>query len=211
MPFQSAFAQLFTQDVVIASVVFGLVVIALAGALVASRRRRRHGQPASQRTEANRVEAGYVAALAVIVAFLAVTGFAANARDFPGAAKPAATTVSVTGYQWCWRFAYPGSQRTVTGQCEGGKPPVLMVPVGQPVTFEVTSADVIHAFWLPAQRFKVNAYPGQVNTFTITFPKAGRWLGRCAEICGLYHFDMDFYLQAVPSAAFAAFLRTGTA
>jgi cytochrome c oxidase subunit 2 len=210
MPFQGSFAQLFTQDVTIASVVFGLVVIALASALVASWRRRRRDQPASSRAEANRVEFGYVAVLAVIVAFLVVTGFAANARDFPDPPKPAAT-VSVTGYQWCWRFAYPGTQRTVTGQCEDGRPPVLVVPAGKPVRFEVTSADVIHAFWLPAQRFKINAYPGQVNTFTITFPKTGRWLGRCAEICGLYHFDMDYYVQAVPSAAFTAFLRTGKA
>lgn len=209
MPFQSAFAQLFTQDVTIASVVFGLVVIALVGALVASWRRRRRGQPASRRAEANRVELGYAAVLAVVVAFLVVTGFMANARDFPDPPKPA-TIVSVTGYQWCWRFTYTGSQRTVTGQCEGGSPPVLVVPAGQPVKFEVTSADVIHAFWLPSQRFKVNAYPGQVNTFTITFPKAGRWLGRCAQLCGLYHYDMDYYVQAVPSAAFAAFLRTGT-
>ncbi len=209
MPFQSAFAQLFTQDVIIASVVFGLVVIALAGAVVASWRRRRRGQPASRRAEANRVELGYVAVLGVIVAFLVVTGFIANARDFPDPPQSAAT-VSVTGYQWCWRFAYAGSLRTVTGQCQGGTLPVLVVPAGQPVKFEVTSADVIHAFWLPAQRFKVNAYPGQVNTFTITFPKAGRWLGRCAQICGLFHYDMDFYVQAVPSAAFKAFLRTGT-
>jgi cytochrome c oxidase subunit 2 len=132
----------------------------------------------------------------------------ANARDFPDPPKPAAT-VQVTGYQWCWRFAYEGTPRTVTGQCEGGSPPVLVVPAGKPVRIDVTSADVIHAFWLPDQRFKINAYPGQVNTFTITFPKPGTWIGRCAQVCGLYHFDMDYYVQAVPAAAFATFLRTG--
>jgi cytochrome c oxidase subunit 2 len=208
MPFHSAFAQLLTQDVTIASVVFGLVVIVLAGALVASWRRRRRDQPASRRAEANRVELSYAAVLAVIVAFLVVTGFMANARDFPTRPKPAAT-VLVTGYQWCWRFSYAGSPRTVTGQCQGGSPPVLVVPAGQPVEFKVTSADVIHAFWLPSQRFKINAYPGQVNTFTITFPKPGKWIGRCAQLCGLYHYDMDYYVQAVPAAAFATFLETG--
>jgi cytochrome c oxidase subunit 2 len=214
VPFQGAFAQLFTQDSTIASVVFCLVAVALGGAIAASWRRRRRGRPASGRAEANPLELGYVTVLAGIVAFLVVTGFMANARDFPDPPRPA-VTVQVTGYQWCWRFAYqatqrPGTPRTVTGQCQDGAPPVLVVPAGQPVTFKVTSADVIHAFWLPDQRFKVNAYPGQVNTFTITFPKTGRWLGRCAQLCGLYHYNMDFYVQAVPPAAFAAFLQTGS-
>jgi cytochrome c oxidase subunit 2 len=209
VPFQGAFAQLFTQDTTIASVVFCLVVLALGGAIAASWWRRRRGRPASRRAGAKRVELGYVTVLVGIVAFLVVTGFMANARDFPDPTPPA-VTVQVTGYQWCWRFAYEGTQRTVTGQCQGGAPPVLVVPAGKPVTFRVTSADVIHAFWLPDQRFKVNAYPGQVNTFTITFQKTGRWLGRCAQLCGVYHYEMDFYVQAVRPAAFAAFLRTGS-
>jgi cytochrome c oxidase subunit 2 len=208
VPFQSAFAQLFTQDAMIAAVVFCLVVAALGGAVAASWRRRKRGQPASRRAEANRLEIGYVAVLAGIVVFLVVTGFMANARDFPDPPTPA-ITVRVIGYQWCWSFAYEGTERTVTGQCEGGRAPVMVVPAGKPVKLEVTSADVIHAFWLPAQRFKINAYPGQVNTFMITFPKPGKWIGRCAQLCGLYHFDMDFYVQAVPAATFTAFLRTG--
>jgi cytochrome c oxidase subunit 2 len=209
VPFRSAFAQLFTQDAIIASVVFCLVAAALGGAVVASRRRRGRGQPASPRTEANRVEIGYVAVLAGIVVFLVVTGFMANARDFPDPPKPA-ITVQVTGYQWCWRFAYQGTRAAVTGQCQGGSLPVLVVPAGEQVRLDVTSADVIHAFWVPYARYKMYAYPGRVNAFTITFPKVGRWTGRCAQLCGLYHFDMDFYVQAVPPAAFAAFLRKGS-
>ncbi len=153
MPFQGAFAQLFAQDATIASVVFCLVAVALGGAVAASRRRRQRGRPASRRAEANRLELGYVTLLAGIVAFVVVTGFMANAKDFPDPPKPA-VAVRVTGYQWCWRFTYegtaaPGTPRTVTGQCQGGAPPVLVVPAGAPVRFDVTSADVVHAFWLP--------------------------------------------------------------
>jgi cytochrome c oxidase subunit 2 len=213
VPFQGAFAQLFAQDTTIASVVFCLVVVSLGGAIAASRWRRRRGRPASRRAEANRLELGYVALLAGIVVFLVVTGFMANARDFPDPPKPA-VTVRVTGYQWCWRFAYAGTQAsgtpvTVTGQCQAGTPPALVVPAGEPVQFNVTSADVVHAFWLPQQRLKVNAYPGQVNRFTVTFPQAGQWTGRCAQLCGIYHYDMDFTVKAVPPAAFSDFLRTG--
>lgn len=209
MPFREAFAQLFRQNTTIASVVFGLVVLALGGAIAASWWRRKQGRPAARRAGATRLELGYVTVLAGIVAFLVVTGFMANARDFPDPPRPAAT-VQVTGYQWCWRFAYQGTPRSVSGQCQGGAPPVLVVPAGKPVMFKVTSADVIHAFWLPDQRFKISAYPGQVNTFTITYPKAGQWLGQCAQLCGIYHYEMDFYVRAVPPAAFTAFLRTGT-
>lgn len=206
MPFQNAFAQLFTQNAAIASVVFCLVVAALGGAVLLSRRRRRQGRPPSRRATADRLEIGYATLLVAIVAFLVATGFMANARDFadPGPA----VAVRVTGYQWCWRFAYEGTQVTVDGQCVGGKPPVLVVPAGEPVRFDVTSADVLHAFWVPYLRAKMYAYPGHTNSFTVTVPRPGQWVGRCAQLCGLYHYDMDFYIRAVPPAVFRTFLRT---
>jgi cytochrome c oxidase subunit 2 len=207
VPFRSAFAQLFTQDTIIASVVFGLVVLAMAVALALGWRRRRRGQPASRRAEANRLEIGYVSVLAIVVAFLVTTGFMANARDFSDP-RPA-VAVRVTGYQWCWRFDYEGTPVTVDGQCQGGRPPVLVVPAGEPVRLDVTSADVVHAFWVPYLRVKTYAYPDHTGSFTVTIPRPGQWIGRCAQLCGLYHYDMDFYVRAVTPAAFRTFLRTG--
>jgi cytochrome c oxidase subunit 2 len=211
MPFEGAFSSLFTQDVTIAWVVFGLVLAVMAAAILRSWRRGRKGAPPSRRAEANRVELGYLGVLIGMMIFLVITGFAANGKDFPDPPKPA-VRVLVTGYQWCWRFQYTGTPRTMSGQCQGDDPaalPVLVVPVGQPVLLDVTSVDVIHAVWVPQWKFKLYAYPGHVQGLTVTIPRAGEWIGRCAQLCGLYHFQMDFWLRAVPPATYRTFLRTG--
>jgi cytochrome c oxidase subunit 2 len=49
---------------------------------------------------------------------------------------------------------------------------------------------------VPYLRTKMYAYPGHVNRLTVTLPHTGRRIGRCAQLCGLYHYQMDFYLQA---------------
>jgi cytochrome c oxidase subunit II len=205
MPFRGAFSQLFTQDTSIAAAVFLLVTAVLGAAVLVSRRRRRRGQGPSQRAEANRLEIGYVALLAAIVVFLVASSFRSNAREFPDP-KPA-VRVQVTAFQWCWRFRYEGQPVTVTGQCQGGSFPTLVLPADEPVELDVTSVDVVHAFWLPYLRFKMNAYPGHVNAFTTTLTQTGRWLGRCAQLCGLYHYEMDFYVQVVSPDSFGRFLR----
>jgi len=66
---------------------------------------------------------------------------------------------------------------------------------------------VIHSFWVPALDFKVDAYPDHVNSFTFTL-RDGRWLGHCAQLCGLYHAEMLFRIQAVPPAAFDRWLHS---
>lgn len=206
MPFRSAFSQLFTQDTTIAAVVFVLVVIAMLGAMLLSRRRRKRGQDPSHRATADRLEIGYVLALAGMVVFLVISSLTANAKEFSDPAP--ALRVQVTAYQWCWRFHYEGQPVTVTGQCEGEALPTLVLPIGKPVELEVTSLDVVHAFWLPYLDFKMYAYPDHTSTFTVTLSRTGRWIGRCAQLCGLYHYEMDFYLQAVSPAAFNQFLRS---
>jgi cytochrome c oxidase subunit 2 len=211
MPFRGAFASLFAQNTTIAWVVFGLVFAALAAAIVRSWYLGRQGKEPSRRASASRVEIGYAAALAGMVIFLVISSFTANARDYPDPPKPA-TAVKVTAYQWCWRFQYEGTTRTTDGQCQLGDPsalPVLVVPAGQPVRLDVTSADVIHAVWVPQWRFKLYAYPNHVGSLTVTIPRTGQWIGRCANLCGLDHFQMDFWLRSVPPATYRAFLRSG--
>jgi cytochrome c oxidase subunit 2 len=208
MPFRSQFSWLFAQNTTIAWVVFGLVIAGMAVSVLLSWRKRRRGEGPARRAAANRLEAGYVLGLFGMAIFLVVSSFVANARDFPDPPKPAAR-IQVLGYQWCWQFHYAGYPVTMTGECQAGRLPVLVVPAGEPVVLDVTSSDVIHAFWVSYLRFKTYAYPGHTNTFTVTVPKPGRWIGRCAQLCGLYHFNMDFWLQAVPPATFDRFLRSG--
>jgi cytochrome c oxidase subunit 2 len=209
VPFQSAFSQLFTQDTIIAWVVFGLVIVAMTGAMGYSWYRGKRGKGPLRLAEANKLELGYVGALAGMVVFLVISSFSANAKDYPDPPK-SAVTVAVTGYQWCWSFHYEGTPVTATGQCQGlANLPVLVVPVGEPVRLDLTSSDVIHAVWMPQWGFKLYAYPGHVNSATLTIPRAGKWMNPCAQLCGLYHYEMDFWLQAVSPSAFTSYLRTG--
>jgi cytochrome c oxidase subunit 2 len=209
VPFESAFSQLFTQNTIIAWVVFGLVVLFMTGAMGYGWYRRKQGRGPLKLAEANKLEFGYVGALVGMVVFLVISSFSANAKDYPDPPKPA-VSVTVTGFQWCWRFHYEGTSLTTTGQCQGLRNlPVLVVPVGQPVRLDVTSTDVIHAVWMPDWRFKLYAYPGHVASATLTIPRAGKWINRCAQLCGLDHYEMWFWLEAVPPSAFQSYLRTG--
>jgi heme/copper-type cytochrome/quinol oxidase subunit 2 len=206
VPFRQAFGWLFAQDTTIAWVVFGLVVAALTVAILLSWWRRRTGKAPARQSTANRIELSYLAALTGMAIFLVISSFAANGQDFPSDPDPA-MRVDVTAFQWCWQFHYAAQPVTVTAPCQGGAIPTLVLPAGRPVELDVTSTDVIHAFWVPYLRTKMYAYPGHVNRLTVTLTSDGRWIGRCGLLCGLYHYEMDFWLQAVPAPEFDHWLR----
>jgi len=196
------FDHTFRVEVVIALVVFGLVALVFLGSILRSFTKR--GQTASQKTSHNKTETLYVSIVAAVAAFLVVFSFTQNTSPHT---KPA-MTVKVTGFQWCWRFDYVGTGTSVTANCVDGHLPTLVLPTGEPIAFQVTSADVIHSMWIPYLRFKLFAYPDYVNTFETTLPKTGTWEGECAEFCGQYHFAMHFDLRAVTPAQFRSWLAS---
>jgi cytochrome c oxidase subunit 2 len=128
--------------------------------------------------------------------------------------KNPAVTVDVLGFQWSWQFSYPqykvtstGTPVTATGNMYGQGPlPVLEIPAGETVQFNLTSQDVIHAFWVPQFLFKRDVIPGHPNHFTITATKTGTFLGHCSELCGLYHSKMLFTLKVVSPQQFQAYI-----
>jgi cytochrome c oxidase subunit 2 len=121
-------------------------------------------------------------------------------------AKPA-VTVDVTGFQWSWEFQYPQYGVTDDGYMWGeGQLPVLEIPVGEVVRFNLTSTDVVHAFWVPEFLFKRDVIPGRPNQFQITATKTGTFTGHCSELCGLYHSRMLFTLKIVTPAQFQQFI-----
>ncbi len=69
-------------------------------------------------------------------------------------------------------------------------PARLTIPVGSKVTFYVTSADVVHGFFIPETDINMMAVPGWVNQETHTFTHAGEYLFICHEYCGIDHQDM---------------------
>jgi cytochrome c oxidase subunit II len=118
-----------------------------------------------------------------------------------------AVTVNVVGFQWSWEFNYPQYGVTDDGyQWQSGPLPVLEIPEGENVRFNLTSPDVIHAFWVPEFLFKRDVIPGHPNHFQVTATTTGTYTGHCSELCGLYHSRMLFTLKVVTPTQFKSFM-----
>jgi cytochrome c oxidase subunit 2 len=92
----------------------------------------------------------------------------------------------------------------VTGNDE--TPPTFAVPADRTVRFTLRSRDVIHAFWIPEQRFKRDAFPNRTTQFDLDFDQTGMNGGVCAEFCGLRHAQMSFNVLALSQPDFEAWL-----
>jgi len=155
-----------------------------------------------------KIQATWITVSSVIVLCLAafgtyelVTPSAAGAGAGEGPSpiwKPNGTTlqVQVIAQQWRFTYRYP--------QFGGFETTALVLPVGEPVQFNVTSLDVIHSFWAYQLGVKADANPG-VNNIAYTTPlHTGSITVRCAELCGLWHGAMFNYGQVVSLSAFKA-------
>ena len=112
--------------------------------------------------------------------------------------------VEVLAHQWWWEFRYPevGPGKTITVANE------LVIPVGRTVIATLSSADVIHSFWVPKLAGKVDVIPGrQKNRIWFNAREPGEYYGWCAEFCGTQHAQMRFRVKAVPAAEFEAWVR----
>jgi cytochrome c oxidase subunit 2 len=121
--------------------------------------------------------------------------------------------VEVVAFKWNWQFNYRdgvGAEAETVASTLGTDDviPLLVVPTERKVRFEETSRDVIHSFWVPEMLFKRDVFPGNVrNSFEVTFDKEGRYVGRCAELCGSYHAFMQFELVVVSPQRFDQYLQ----
>ena len=126
-------------------------------------------------------------------------------------------TVEVVAFKWNWQFNYrdaPGAEAETVASNLGSSDviPLLVLPTGKKIRFEETSRDVIHSFWVPEMLFKRDVFPGNVrNSFEVTLDREGRYVGRCAELCGTYHAFMQFELVVVSPEKFDQFLAAKVA
>lgn len=117
-------------------------------------------------------------------------------------ARPAAEMrVKVVGQQFAWQFEYPGQDGKPVRSTE------LYLPVDRPVRFDITTKDVLHDFWVPQFRMKVDAVPGITTRYRVTPKRLGTYEAVCAELCGLGHAFMRAPVRVVSARAFGAWLR----
>jgi cytochrome c oxidase subunit 2 len=110
--------------------------------------------------------------------------------------------VNVTGQQFTWTFEYPGMG-------PGGsalKSDQLYLAKGRPVEFHVRTKDVIHDFWVPEFRLKIDAVPGLTTKYRVNPTRTGDYSVVCAELCGLGHATMRQGAHVLPAASFQAWV-----
>jgi cytochrome c oxidase subunit II len=115
--------------------------------------------------------------------------------------KPGQMTVKVEGQQFAWRYTYPRGP--------GGKPvstDELYLPEGRQIKFDVQAKDVLHDFWVPAFRVKIDAVPGITSHVEATPRRLGSYPVVCAELCGLGHSLMRSTVHVVSQSRFDAWL-----
>lgn len=109
-------------------------------------------------------------------------------------------TVNVTGRRWQWSYEYVGRGVQLLSKDE-----MLVLPNDSLIRFIVTAEDqdVVHSFWVPAFRMKIDAVPGLTTTVDITTNKVGHFNDdvnfrvQCAELCGLNHSLMFTRIEVV--------------
>jgi cytochrome c oxidase subunit 2 len=177
-----------------------IVMGALAAALFGTPRMRE--QLAARRTI---VGLGLVLPATTLLALFIYSAMSTRTL-LAGLDDPDRTVVKVTGEQWWWRVTYTtGSGRSFESANE------VHLPVGRPVVFELSSADVIHSFWIPALGGKMDMIPGRTTRLRLTAGRAGVWRGQCAEYCGGPHALMAFTVTAKTAQDYSAWLESQAA
>lgn len=184
-------------DITVIGIIFSLITIYL---LIRYRRKHKgqNGKPARLSTPA-------------AIAWALIPVFIFLADDFYLAAEgwslwndirrvpENAYEVKVEARMWSWHFTYPDGVETFNE---------LRVPVGTPVVVRMTSADVIHSFFIPDFKVKEDVMPGRI-TYVWFYPKEAReYLITCAEYCGVMHSGMKGTIIAMPKDEFNKWFET---
>jgi cytochrome c oxidase subunit II len=188
---------------IIASVpVFVLVTSVVLYSVVRFRMRRgeeeKDGPPIHGNT---RLEVIWTVIPAILMFSLCAYAYLVLADIEEGKAE-APMEVRVVGQQFTWTFYYPPEE-------EGGDEVAsnqLYVPVDTPVLFKVQTLDVLHSFWVPAWRQKIDAVPGIDTDFKVTPNRLGNYEIVCAELCGLGHSVMRQTARVVEQEEFDQWL-----
>lgn len=108
----------------------------------------------------------------------------------------------VVGHQWWWEVRYPASGAVTANE--------IHVPVGQKLRVRVSSADVIHSFWVPQLGPKMDMIPGHDNFVWLQADRPGIYEGACSEFCGDQHAWMRFTVIAESAPQYQSWLAHQT-
>jgi cytochrome c oxidase subunit 2 len=202
------------------------IVINLFVAYTLWRFRHRQGSRAAYQPENRKLERGLIALTTVGIVALLAPGLQVYARYVQPPED--AMLLEVLGLQWQWHYRFAGADgklgatdtRFVSAQNPYGLDPAdangrddvlvldpeVHLPMGKPIKVLLRSHDVLHDYFVPQFRARMNIVPGQVSWFWFTPTKAGRYEAMCAQLCGMGHPNMRGYVVVEDEAAFKAWL-----
>ena len=201
--------------VVIGVVVFGVMFFSM---LV---HRRSTGQQPAHFHESTTVEILWTLVPLIILVLMAIPATKTLIDIYD--ASEADVDIQITGYQWKWQYKYLGEDveffsnlstpaAQIANKDEKGEHYLLevdeplVIPAGKKVRFLITSADVIHAWWVPDLAVKKDAIPGFINESWTKVDKPGIYRGQCAELCGKDHGFMPVVVEVKSQEDYAAWL-----
>ena len=173
------------------------------GAASETRDEGRTPQRREIRSGLNWIYVGLAITFVVLVATFAGTMVTLEAATRPRGAS--SLTLDVIGHQWWWEVRYRDPTRPDLAFTTANE---VHLPLGVPVRVRLSTADVIHSFWLPQIAGKTDLIPGQVNEMWVEAREPGTSRGMCGEYCGLQHATMALAVTAEPRASFERWIRS---
>jgi cytochrome c oxidase subunit II len=215
-PQATAMREFWTASAIAALVVGVITWGAMFWAVIFHRKRKGDDDTPPRQTQYNLpVEIVFTVIPTIIVAVL--FGFTVNVQNYVDTDEPSPDLkVQILGFQWNWRFTYPdspgvdGQPITTVGSTE--EIPLLVLPINERIEFSQRSQDVVHSFYVPEFLFKRDVFPDpevndQDNVWQVDrIEREGAFVGRCAELCGSYHSQMNFEVRAVSPELFDRWL-----
>ncbi|HEV7914402.1 MAG TPA: cytochrome c oxidase subunit II [Albitalea sp.] len=217
-----------TITLAITGIFFVVINLFVAYTLLRFRNRGAGSPRAAYEPENKRLERWLIGVTTVGIVALLAPGLVVYA-DYVNPPRDA-MVLEIVGQQWQWRYRFPGPDgklgfsdaRFVNGANPFGLDPddpaaldnivvsgnEVHLPLNKPVKVLLRSHDVLHDFFVPQFRARMNIVPGQVSSFWFTPTKAGRYEAMCAQLCGVGHPNMRGTVIVEEPALFSAWLKT---
>lgn len=195
----SPITTLFTVTLIIGGVIF---LIVLGSTLIAYIRYRVHSDDPSEPPQIKgnfRLEILWTVTPALILAGLFGLALGTMRSSDPPKPEGQQPDLVITGHQWWWEVAYPAAGVVTANE--------IHIPAGKQLLVEISSADVIHDFWVPQLARKIDATPGFTTYIWLQADEPGTYLGTCSEYCGLQHAWMRIRVIAESPPAFDTWLQ----
>ena len=207
------------HNVILMPIITAITLLVLVLLIIIAVRFNKRANPTPAKWSHNTaLEIGWTLGPILILVVISVFSFRLlfDYHDMP---KPD-VTIKATGYQWYWGYEYPDQKigeyisnilpedkakaAGVPYKLAATEP--LYVPVNKVVRVQVTGADVIHAFAVPAFGIIADAVPGRLNETWFKAEKTGIFYGNCRELCGVDHAFMPIEVHVVTQAEFDAWV-----